>query len=261
MGKQRGKVRLDLLLVERGLAESRARAQWLIRQGHVRCGGQPCLQPGQRVPQNVPLEVTAALPYVSRGGLKLAHALDTFGLTVAGRVALDVGASTGGFTDCLLQRGARMVYAVDVGQGQLHPRLRADPRVIPLEGTDIRSLEALPDGVVPDLAVVDVSFISLRLVLPAALRLLDPRGETVALIKPQFEVGPGIVGHSGIVRRSEDRRRALLEVLTLARDLGLVLAGLCAAPRDEPRSNVEYLACWRREGEGLIPQEAIEDVL
>lgn len=255
------KKRLDVLLVDRGLAESRARAQWLIRAGRVRVAGRPVLRPGEAVPGDAPLEVTAPLPYVGRGGLKLAHALDSFHVNVVGRTALDVGASTGGFTDCLLQRGAARVYAVDVGREQLHSRLREDPRVVSLESTDIRAPEALPGGALVDLAVVDVSFISLRLVLPAVLRLLRPRGEIVALVKPQFEAGRGAVGRSGVVRRRAEHRRVLQEVLSFAQGLGLALAGLCSAPQDEVRANVEFLAYLRREGPGVEPAQAIAAIL
>jgi len=241
------KRRIDILLVERGLAESRARAQWLVRAGRVTAAGRPISRPGEAVPVDAPLEVGAPLPYVGRGGLKLAHALDTFHVAVQGYVALDVGASTGGFSDCLLQRGAARVYAVDVGREQLHPRLRADDRVVSLEQTDIRSLPALPGGALADLAVVDVSFISLRLVLPAVVPLLRPTGEIIALVKPQFEVGPGVVGHSGVVRQRAERERALREVVALAQELGLAAAAWCEAPPDEARGNVEYLAHLRRE--------------
>ncbi|MGC9023215.1 MAG: TlyA family RNA methyltransferase [Chloroflexia bacterium] len=237
--------RLDLLLVERGLAESRARARWLVRQGGVRVSGRPCLQPGRRFPEDVPLEVVEPLPYVSRGGLKLARLLEAFRIPVEGRVALDVGASTGGFTDCLLQRGAARVYAVDVGRGQLHPRLRADPRVIPLEETDIRDLETLPGGEKPDLAVVDVSFISLRLVLPAVLRLLQPPAEIIALVKPQFELGPGAVTRRGMVRRPEEGERAVREMLSFAEGMGLHPGGVVPLPPDGERGNVEYGVYFR----------------
>ncbi len=250
--------RLDILLVERGLAESRARARWLIRQGRVAVAGRACRRPGKAVPADVAIELSAPLPYVSRGGLKLAHALDRFGVAVAGRVALDVGASTGGFCDCLLQRGVRLVYAVDVGRGQLHPHLRADPRVIALEQTDIRNLETLPGELPATLAVIDVSFISLRLVLPAVLRLLDPAGEIIALVKPQFEAGPGAVSRRGVVRRPAERERALQEVLALARTIGLEPAGLVPAPPDEERGNAEYLVHLRREASCVPAPAAVE---
>ncbi len=253
--------RLDQLLVRRGLVESRAQAQWLIREGRVLCAGRPCLRPGHRVPVAIPLQVSDPLPYVSRGGLKLAHALDTLALSVQGKVALDVGASTGGFSDCLLQRGARRVYAVDVGQGQLHPRLREDPRVVSLEQTDIRDLRSLPGGERADLATVDVSFISLRLVLPAVLQLLRPEGEVIALVKPQFEAGPGETGRRGVVRERRVHRRVLAEVLEAAAGLGLHLAGLCPAPRFDDRANQEYLAYMRRQGPALPLERVIAQAL
>ncbi|MCS6938762.1 MAG: TlyA family RNA methyltransferase, partial [Roseiflexus sp.] len=202
------KVRLDQLLVQRGLAETRARAQALILAGEVRVNGVVRHKAGELVPDDAEVELIGALPYVSRGGYKLAHALDTFALSPANLAAIDVGASTGGFTDVLLQRGAARVYAVDVGYGQLDWRLRQDPRVIVLERTNIRYLEALPplEGeeaaapVLADCAVIDVSFISLKLVLPAVQRLIRPDAWIVALIKPQFEAGPAQVGKGGVVR-------------------------------------------------------------
>jgi 23S rRNA (cytidine1920-2'-O)/16S rRNA (cytidine1409-2'-O)-methyltransferase len=193
--------------------------------------------------------------------LKLAHALDQFEIVVAGQVALDVGSSTGGFTDCLLQRGVRQVFAVDVGQDQLHPRLRQDVRVVSLEQTDIRGLHRLPGGVLVDLAVVDVSFISLRLVLAAVLQLVRPDGELVLLVKPQFEVGPQAVSRRGVVQLEKDRRRALRQVLGYAQELGLYLCDLRPAPSDQPRSNKEYLAHLGRKGPGLALDRAIEHAL
>ncbi len=246
MEEGRVKKRLDVLLVARGMAETRARAQWLIRQGHVLCAGKPCLRPGETFPQDVELQVTEPMPYVSRGGLKLAHALESFAVDVQGKTALDVGASTGGFTDCLLQRGAARVFAVDVGREQLHPRLRDDPRVVSMEETDIRDIPELPGGVLADLAVVDVSFISLRLVLPAIVRLLKPGGQIIALVKPQFEVGAGSVGKSGIVHSEKDRRRVLDEVAALAEELGFRAAGITEAPRGGERGNVEYMVHFVR---------------
>jgi 23S rRNA (cytidine1920-2'-O)/16S rRNA (cytidine1409-2'-O)-methyltransferase len=207
---------------------------------------------------DTPLTITEPLSYVSRGGLKLAQALNQFEIAVSGRVALDVGASTGGFTDCLLQRGVSQVFAVDVGRDQLHPRLRRDERIVLFEQTDIRQLSGLPGGVLVDLAVVDVSFISLRLVLAAVLRLVQLDGEVVLLVKPQFEVGPQAVGRGGVVRSAKDRRRALVQVLVYAQELGLHLSGLCPVPPDDSRSNVEYLAHLRRQGPGLLLDQAID---
>ncbi len=185
--ERKPKQRLDLLLVERELAESREQARRLIMAGEVSVDGQMQDKPGFAAPIIATLAVRAPLPYVSRGGLKLAAALDAFALDVAGLVAVDVGASTGGFTDCLFQRGAARVYAIDVGYGQLAWKLRTDPRVVVLDRTNVRHLDALPDGALADLAVIDASFISLALVLPATLRLLTPAGQVIALIKPQFE--------------------------------------------------------------------------
>ncbi len=256
---RRGKVRLDQLLVQRGLAETRARAQALILAGQVRVAGAPGRKPGQMVDPDAPVEVLQPLPYVSRGGFKLAHALDRFGVDPAGWVCLDVGASTGGFTDVLLQRGAVRVYAVDVGYGQLHWRLRQDPRVVVLERTHILRLTALPEPV--DLATVDVSFISLIRVLPAVLRHLKPRGELIALVKPQFEAERRQVGKRGVVRDPEVHRQVLARVLAAAADLGLVLGGLTASPLLGPEGNVEFLAWWRREGRPLDRERAIAAAL
>ncbi|HMQ29778.1 MAG TPA: TlyA family RNA methyltransferase [Chloroflexaceae bacterium] len=258
------KIRLDNLLVARGLAESRSKAQALVMAGSVRVGGQPASKPGALVDEAAALEVTAPLPYASRGGYKLAHAFDHFGLDPRGLVALDAGASTGGFTDVLLQRGAARVYAVDVGYGILDYRLRADPRVIALERTNIRHLEALPPppggreserpeagAVRADCAVVDVSFISLRLVLPAVRRLSEPRAWVVALVKPQFEAGAEQVGKGGVVRDPAVHRAVLREVLAFADGLGLTPRGLTRSPITGPAGNVEFLAWLQPGGESL----------
>jgi len=234
------KRRLDVLLVERGLVESRERAQSLIRAGAVLVDDQPVDKPGARVPANAHLRLRETLPYVSRGGLKLQAALDAFAIDVTGLVAVDVGASTGGFTDCLLQRGAARVYAVDVGYGQLAWSLRQDPRVVVMERTNIRYLEALPERV--DLATVDVSFISLELVLPAVVRLLKPGGRIIALIKPQFEAGREQVGKGGVVRDPGVHRAVLHRVLTWAAHQGMILLGLIRSPLEGPAGNVEFLA-------------------
>jgi 23S rRNA (cytidine1920-2'-O)/16S rRNA (cytidine1409-2'-O)-methyltransferase len=204
------KKRLDLLLVERGLAESRTQAQALVLAGRV-----PGYQkPGMQVDESAPLEVEAPPPYVSRGGHKLAHALDVLGVDPNGRDCLDVGASTGGFTDVLLQRGAARVAAVDVGYGQLHERLRSNPQVAVFERTNVRALLELPFA--PDLIVCDVSFISVRLALPPALALARPGWEAVVLVKPQFEAGRAEVGKGGVVRDDVVRRRVVREIAEAA---------------------------------------------
>ena len=224
------KQRLDLLLVERNLAESREQARRLIMAGEVMVKNQVFDKPGKTFLQNVEIHVRTAPLYVSRGGLKLAAALDTFHLNVDGLIALDIGASTGGFTDCLLQCGAQRVYAIDVGYGQLAWKLRNDPRVVVLERTNIRYLDHLPDGALADLAVIDASFIGLSLVLPPTLRLLTPQAQIVALIKPQFEAGRGDVGKGGVVRDARVHRRVLEETIEGAHELGLVVAGLTVSP-------------------------------
>jgi 23S rRNA (cytidine1920-2'-O)/16S rRNA (cytidine1409-2'-O)-methyltransferase len=234
--------RLDLLLVARNLAESRQQAQRLIMAGQVTVDGSLADKPGSRVPVAAEVQVAEALPYVSRGGYKLAAALDAFALSVAGLVAADVGASTGGFTDCLLQRGAARVYALDVGYGQLAWKLQQDPRVVVMDRLNARYLECLPEAV--DLATVDVSFISLRLIVPAVLRWLKASGQIVALIKPQFEAGRQQVGKGGVVRDPEIHRRVLVEILHWAGGQGLGLKGLIRSPITGPAGNVEYLAHW-----------------
>jgi 23S rRNA (cytidine1920-2'-O)/16S rRNA (cytidine1409-2'-O)-methyltransferase len=249
------KVRLDNLLVTRGLAETRSKAQALVMAGSVRVAGQPATKPGAMVDEAADVAVTAALPYASRGGYKLAHALDSFGLDPRGLAALDVGASTGGFTDVLLQRGAARVYAVDVGYGILDYRLRSDPRVTVLERTNIRHLEALPEGALASCAVIDVSFISLRLVLPAVRRLLDPAAWVVALVKPQFEAGAEQVGKGGVVRDPQVHRAVLREALAFAETLGLTPRGLARSPITGPAGNVEFLA-WLQPGGPPIDAEA-----
>jgi 23S rRNA (cytidine1920-2'-O)/16S rRNA (cytidine1409-2'-O)-methyltransferase len=228
------KKRLDVLLVERGLAESRAQAQALVMAGLVPGHAKP----GEQVDENVPLEVERPPPYVSRAGHKLANALDAFGIDVAGVDALDVGASTGGFTDVLLQRGAKRVIALDVGYGQLHAKLRNDPRVTVLERVNARELTELPFP--PQLVTCDVSFISVRLALPPALRLAAPGWRALVLVKPQFEAGRAEVP-KGVVRDPEVHRRVLLEAAEAslaweAQPLGLVDSGLPG-----PKGNREFV--------------------
>ncbi|MEF3275957.1 MAG: TlyA family RNA methyltransferase [Chloroflexus sp.] len=249
--------RLDTLLVERGLAETRARAQALIMAGQVLINGQVQTKAGTMIDVSAHIELRGKLPYVSRGGFKLAHALDQFALDPSGLTALDVGASTGGFTDVLLQRGAARVFAVDVGYGILDQRLRNDPRVVTLERTNIRHLTALPAGVSADCAVIDVSFISLRLVLPAVQRLIAPAAWVVALIKPQFEAGPQYVGKGGVVRDPAIHARVIDDILTFASAQQLNPAGLTRSPITGPAGNVEFLALFHPQRPTLDIARAI----
>jgi 23S rRNA (cytidine1920-2'-O)/16S rRNA (cytidine1409-2'-O)-methyltransferase len=214
------KTRLDRLLVERGLAESREKAQALIMAGEVLAKGQKAAKPGQMVEAEIELEVRSRPPFVSRGGFKLAAALERFSVNVAGRVCLDIGSSTGGFTDALLQAGAARVHAVDVGTNQLVWKLRNDPRVVVHEGVNARELSFETIGERAGFLCCDVSFISVTLILPAATRLLLPEAEAVILVKPQFEVGKGQVGKGGIVREPELHRAACERVESAARELG-----------------------------------------
>jgi 23S rRNA (cytidine1920-2'-O)/16S rRNA (cytidine1409-2'-O)-methyltransferase len=233
-------MRIDRLLVERGLVASRERARRLVMAGAVLVADRPVTKPGAEVPDDAAVRLRAAdSPFVSRGGEKLAGALDAFALDVRGRVALDVGASTGGFTDCLLQRGARRVIAVDVGYGQLAWTLRQDARVVVLERTNARRLtpEMLPEP--PDLAVIDVSFISLATVLPAVAPLVKPAGTIVALVKPQFEVGRGRVGKGGVVREPALRAEAVASVRAVAERLGLAVRGEAESVLPGPKGNRE----------------------
>ncbi len=239
------KLRLDLLLVERGLVATREQARRLIMAGQVTVQGQRVDKPGQLIAQAASVEVREGLRYVSRGGFKLEAALDAFALPVTGLAVVDVGASTGGFTDCLLQRGAARVYAVDVGYGQLAWKLRTDPRVVVLDRTNVRYLTQLPDAALADLAVIDASFINLELVLPATLHLLAVGAPVVALVKPQFEAGRDDVGKGGVVRDAKVHRRVLVEIAALAQRLGLGVAGLIVSPLVGPAGNVEFLVHLR----------------
>lgn len=235
-----GKVRLDVLLVERGLAPSREAGRRLIMAGNVRVGGELYQKPGQRVPANAPVTVEPRQPYVSRGGLKLEAALDRFAVDVRGWVAADVGASTGGFTDCLLKHGANRVYAIDVGYGQLAWNLRQDPRVVVIERTNARYLETLPEQV--ELVTVDASFISLKLLLPTVVGWLKENSQVIPLIKPQFEAGRRQVGKGGVVRNQDVHRQVLLDILTWADRHGWAVMGLFPSPLRGPAGNVEFLA-------------------
>jgi 23S rRNA (cytidine1920-2'-O)/16S rRNA (cytidine1409-2'-O)-methyltransferase len=236
------KQRLDTLLVARGLAPSLERAQALIMAGQVVVGDHAVDKSGQPVACDADIRIKGTvMPYVSRGGLKLKKALDEFGVDVAGLVAVDVGASTGGFTDCLLQAGALRVFAVDVGYGQLAWKLQQDPRVISMEKTNIRHLLPEQLDAVPDLAVIDASFISLAKILPATVAIVRPGGRIIALIKPQFEVGKGEVGKGGIVRDSAAHERVLDAVRQTAREMGLNVTGLCESPITGADGNREFL--------------------
>jgi 23S rRNA (cytidine1920-2'-O)/16S rRNA (cytidine1409-2'-O)-methyltransferase len=246
------KKRLDVLLVERGLAESRAQAQALILAGLVRGYDKP----GQQVAEDAELEVESPPPYVSRGGEKLAHGLEGLGVNPEGLDCVDVGASTGGFTDVLLQRGAARVIAVDVGYGQLHPRLRADPRVTVLERTNVRGLTDLPFE--PQLAVCDVSFISVRLALPPVLRVCSPGWEAVVLVKPQFEAGRADVGKGGVVRDPEVRRRVVREVADAALSWQAKVRGVVDSGLPGPKGNREIFLHLAHAEQPTLPDDLDE---
>jgi len=240
--KTAGRVRADLALVAQGLAPSRERARALILAGEVLAGDRPIDKAGDLVAPDAALRLRhAPMPYVSRGGVKLAHALATFGVAPKGLTAADVGASTGGFTDCLLQAGAAHVYCIDVGYGQLDAKIANDPRVTVLDRTNVRNA---PPDLLParaDLCVVDVSFISLKLVLPALPPLLRPGAPVVALVKPQFEVGRARIGKGGIVRDEAARAEALVSVAATARELGYTVRGDTVSPITGGKGNIEYL--------------------
>ena len=242
------KKRLDVLLVEQGLAESRSQAQALVLAGRVPGYDKA----GQQVDESVELEVTEPARFVSRGGEKLAHALEAFGVDPAGRDALDVGASTGGFTDVLLQRGAARVIALDVGYGQLHPRIRDDPRVTVLERVNVRELRELPFP--PELVVCDVSFISVRKALPAAVELAAPGWEAVALVKPQFESARG-EARRGVVRDRAVHRRVLREVAEAAVEWQARVAGVVDSGLPGPKGNREFFLHLVHSGQPEIPDE------
>ncbi|MGZ8424677.1 MAG: TlyA family RNA methyltransferase [Candidatus Binatia bacterium] len=238
MGKRQ---RLDLLLVERQLVVSREEGRRRILAGEVLVNRQPVTKAGNLIDRAAPITVIAAPPYVSRGGVKLEKALREFAIEVAGKSAIDIGASTGGFTDCLLVHGAAKVIAVDVGYGQLDWKLRNDSRVVVLEKTNIRYLE--PGGLpfIPTLATIDASFISLKLILPKVHSLIASEGTVVALIKPQFEVGKGKVGKGGVVRSAEEHRRVIDEISLAAVDCGYRVLAVTESPLMGPKGNKEFL--------------------
>ena len=242
------KERLDVLLVSRGLAETRTKAQAIIMSGDVYVGGQKADKPGMSYEDTVEIEVRGqACPYVSRGGLKLEKALRDFGVDPTGYVCSDSGASTGGFTDCLLQQGAAKVFAIDVGYGQLAWKIRQDPRVVCMERTNIRYVQPEDLGEPLDLSVVDVSFISLKIVLPAIARLLKPTGQVLCLIKPQFEAGKEKVGKKGVVRDPAVHQEVLEHFVALADELGFTIRNLTFSPVKGPEGNIEFLGHLSRE--------------
>jgi 23S rRNA (cytidine1920-2'-O)/16S rRNA (cytidine1409-2'-O)-methyltransferase len=257
------KVRLDVLMVERGLADSRSQAQRLAMAGQVRVDGQVALKPGAQVSPEALVEVDHGPPFVSRGGDKLQSALATFVVAVDGRVCADVGASTGGFTDCLLQNGAAKVYAIDVGQGVLHWKLRRDSRVVVMEGVNARYIDRLPEPV--ELVTIDASFISLKVLLPVVKRWFGPSPpsggrEVIALIKPQFEAGRRQAARGdGVIRDAAVHRQVVEEVLSYAQAEGFSLRGLIRSPLLGPKGNTEFLA-WLAYGgeEGENSEELLD---
>ena len=249
----KNKERLDVLLTQKGLCESRAKAQALIMSGEVYVDGQKCDKAGTPVDNAAQIELRGShCPYVSRGGLKLEKALRDFGIDPNGWVCSDSGASTGGFTDCLLQQGAKKVFAIDVGYGQLAWSIRTDPRVVCMERTNIRYVTPEQLGEPLDFSVVDVSFISLRLVLPAIKALLKPTGQLVCLIKPQFEAGKDKVGKKGVVRDPAVHCEVLEHFLALAAELGLTVRNLTFSPVKGPEGNIEFLGHLSMLPEGAI---------
>ena len=250
------KTRLDILLTERGLAESRQKAQAVIMAGHVFVAGQRVDKPGTAVLSDAPIEVRGhALPYVSRGGLKLEKAMKTFPITLTDKICADIGASTGGFTDCMLQRGAEKVYAVDSGYNQLDWRLRSDPRVVCMERTNARYLtgEQIPEPL--DFFSVDVAFISLRLILPPMRPLVREGAQAVCLVKPQFEAGRGKVGKNGVVREPQIHEEVIRKIIDYADSIGFEVLHLEYSPIKGPEGNIEYLLHIRK------PEEISEEKL
>ena len=248
------RLRLDAALVEQGLAQSRERAKALIMSGVVFVNGQKVDKPGEEIKDGADIRVNGSdIKYVSRGGLKLEKAMSAFQLSLNDCICMDIGASTGGFTDCMLQNGAKKVYAVDVGYGQLAWKLRTDERVINLERTNIRYVtqEQVPEPI--DFASIDVSFISLTLVLPVAFSLLKNNGEVVCLVKPQFEAGKGKVGKKGVVREPEIHLEVLQKIANTLPEIGFTLLGADYSPVKGPEGNIEYLYYLKKSAESIAP--------
>ena len=262
------KVRLDLLLVDRGLADSRSQAQRLVMAGVVRVEGQVELRSAAAISAQAAITVESGPRYVSRGGEKLEAALQAFGVDIAGRICADVGASTGGFTDCLLQHGASLVYTIDVGRGLLDWRLRQDQRVVVMEGTNARYLTRLPQAV--EIITIDVSFISLKIMLPVVRELLSPGkeasqskiGTLIALIKPQFEAGRQQAGRGkGVIRDPSIHRQVLIDVLGYASQLSYAVRGLIRSPLTGPKGNIEFLAWLEYRGEQAASIEGLVEAV
>ena len=252
------KKRLDVLLTEKGFVDSRSKAQAVIMAGQVYVDGQKADKPGISYEETVEIEVRGeSCPYVSRGGLKLEKALRDFGVDPTGFVCSDSGASTGGFTDCLLQQGASKVFAIDVGYGQLDWKIRSDPRVVVMERTNIRYVTPEDLGEALDLSVIDVSFISLKIVLPAIKALLKPTGQVLCLIKPQFEAGREKVGKKGVVREPETHKQVLDDFVELANTLEFTILGLTFSPVKGPEGNIEFLGhLTLADRDGILPDTA-----
>ena len=258
------KIRLDVYLTEKGLTQSRERAKSLIMAGQVYVKNQKCEKAGTMLDENETQVENRGeqLKYVSRGGLKLEKAMEVFPITLTDKVTMDIGASTGGFTDCMLQNGARKVYSVDVGYGQFAWKLRQDERVVNMERTNIRYVTREDIGELIDFASIDVSFISLKLVLPPAYNLLKDDGEIVALIKPQFEAGKGQVGKKGVVRDKKVHFQVIREVIDFATSNGFALLGLSYSPIKGPEGNIEYLAYLKKSSDApeITDEEILETV-
>lgn len=251
-------MRIDILLVEKGLAESRSIAQRLVMARQVRVNGQVVHKSSQMIETSADIILDTGPRFVSRGGEKLAAALDSFPITVEEKVCADVGASTGGFTDCLLQNSASRVYAIDVGHGQLHWKLRNHPKVVVMERTNARTLKSLPEII--HLVTIDASFISLRLLLSVVVGWLEEGGDVIALVKPQFEAGKKAVGRGGVVKNPEIHRRVLEKVISYATELDLIPQDVIQSPLTGPKGNLEFLL-WCRQGAIAVDTDLIIDNL
>lgn len=256
------KTRLDVLLVDRGLFSSRARAQAEIMAGNVLVNEVKIDKPGTSISEEVTIRILGnQLPYVSRGGLKLEKALKIFPISLHDKVVADIGASTGGFTDCALQNGAKKVFAIDVGYGQLAWKLRSDARVVNLERTNVRYLQTSILGELVDVVTIDVAFISLALVLPVAFKIVKDDGFVIALIKPQFEAGKENVGKKGVVRDADVHKQVIMNVLQMAKGLNFGIAGLDFSPIKGPEGNIEYLLLLKKSSNDVVNEEMVDKIV